>query len=196
MPELSLHLLFTAVDRCSGHARARGHRCSIMGSGDTSCADATPPCRAVPRSAWPKYTRSVSSGLPRWWRLGLAITEVVLAAGLIVAAVTEGGWYWWAGAIAAATLALSTCPCTCVPSVRGVDHLIPRFGQTVRGHPSPSGPSLKLRVIVQAMPLVSAGLLSSFLSVRAHDCFVPNSAWTGSMRLVEALPGTAGLSRT
>ncbi len=27
-------------------------------------------------------------------------------AGLIVAAVTEGGWYWWAGAIAAATLAL------------------------------------------------------------------------------------------
>ena len=43
---------------------------------------------------------------PRWWRLGLAITEVVLAAGLIVAAMTEGGWYWWAGAIAAATLAL------------------------------------------------------------------------------------------
>ena len=32
--------------------------------------------------------------------------EVALAAGLIVAAVTEGGWYWWAGAIAAATLAL------------------------------------------------------------------------------------------
>jgi hypothetical protein len=30
----------------------------------------------------------------------------VLAAGLIVAAMTEGGWYWWAGAIAAATLAL------------------------------------------------------------------------------------------
>jgi hypothetical protein len=30
----------------------------------------------------------------------------VLAAGLIVAAVTEGGWYWWAGAIAAAILAL------------------------------------------------------------------------------------------
>jgi hypothetical protein len=106
MPELSLQLLFTAVDRCSGHARARGHRCSIMRPGDTSCADATPPCRAVLRSAWPKYTRSVSSGFPRWWRLGLAITEVVLAAGLIVAAVTEGGWYWWAGAIAAATLAL------------------------------------------------------------------------------------------
>jgi hypothetical protein len=48
----------------------------------------------------------VSSGLPRWWRLGLATTEVVLAAGLIVAAVTEGGWYWWAGAIVAAILAL------------------------------------------------------------------------------------------
>jgi hypothetical protein len=30
----------------------------------------------------------------------------MLAAGLIVAAVTEGGWYWWAGAIAAAALAL------------------------------------------------------------------------------------------
>jgi hypothetical protein len=49
---------------------------------------------------------SVSAGFPRWSRLGLAITEVVLAAGLIVAAVTEGDWYWWAGAIAAATLAL------------------------------------------------------------------------------------------
>ena len=48
----------------------------------------------------------MSAGFPRWWRLGLAITEVVLAAGLIVAAMTEGGWYWWAGAIAAATLAL------------------------------------------------------------------------------------------
>ena len=42
----------------------------------------------------------------RWWRLGLASTEAVLAAGLIVTAVTEGGWYWWASAIAAATLAL------------------------------------------------------------------------------------------
>jgi hypothetical protein len=50
---------------------------------------------------------SVSTGLfPRWWGLGLAGTEVLLAAGLIVAAVTEGSWYWWAGAIAAATLAL------------------------------------------------------------------------------------------
>ena len=84
---------------------ARGHRSSIMRSGDMSCADATR-CRALPRAAWPKYAHSVSSGFPRWWRLGLAITEVVLAAGLIVAAVTEGGWYWWAGAIAAAILAL------------------------------------------------------------------------------------------
>ena len=48
----------------------------------------------------------MSSAFPRWWRLGLSITEVVLAAGLIVAAVTEGGWYWWAGAIAAVALAL------------------------------------------------------------------------------------------
>jgi hypothetical protein len=48
----------------------------------------------------------VSPEFPQWWRLGLASTEVVLAAGLTVAAVTEGGWYWWAGAIAAATLAL------------------------------------------------------------------------------------------
>jgi hypothetical protein len=30
----------------------------------------------------------------------------LLAAGLVVAAVAEGGWYWWAGVIAAATLAL------------------------------------------------------------------------------------------
>jgi hypothetical protein len=33
-----------------------------------------------------KYAHSVSSGFPRWWRLGLVSTEVVLAAGLIVAA--------------------------------------------------------------------------------------------------------------
>jgi hypothetical protein len=67
----------------------------------------TPPCRALPRGACgPKYAHSVSSGFPRWWRLGLASTEVALAAGLIVAAVTEDGWYWWAGAIAAAALAL------------------------------------------------------------------------------------------
>ena len=46
------------------------------------------------------------SGFPRWWRLGLACTQIALAAGLIVAAVSEGGWYWWAAAIAAATLAL------------------------------------------------------------------------------------------
>ena len=44
--------------------------------------------------------------IPPWWRVGLATTEVALADGLIVAAMTEGGWYWWAGAIAAATLAL------------------------------------------------------------------------------------------
>jgi len=56
--------------------------------------------------ACPRYAHSVSSGFPRWWRLGLTCTEVVLAAGLVVAAVTEGSWYWWAGAIAAATLAL------------------------------------------------------------------------------------------
>jgi hypothetical protein len=56
--------------------------------------------------AWPEYAHSVRSGLPRWWRLGLAITEVVLAAGLVVAAVADGSWYWWAGAIAAAILAL------------------------------------------------------------------------------------------
>jgi hypothetical protein len=60
----------------------------------------------APAGSATKYAQSVSPGFPRWWRLGLAITEVVLAAGLIVAAVTEGGWYWWAGAIAAATLAL------------------------------------------------------------------------------------------
>jgi hypothetical protein len=98
MPDLSLQLL----------VRTRpGHRSPVFddAAGDMSCADATPPCRALPR-AWPKYAQSVSSGFPRWWRLGLATTEVVLAAGLIVAAVTEGGWYWWAGAIAAATLAL------------------------------------------------------------------------------------------
>ena len=73
---------------------------------DKSWADTTPPYRALPRDTWSNYAHSVNSRFPRWWRLGLAITEVVLAAGLIVAAVTEGGWYWWAGAIAAATLAL------------------------------------------------------------------------------------------
>jgi hypothetical protein len=61
----------------------------------------------APAGSATKYAQSVvSSGFPRWWRLGLATTELVLAAGLIVAAVTEGGWYWWAGAVAAATLAL------------------------------------------------------------------------------------------
>ena len=54
-----------------------------------------------------KYAQSVSSGFPRWWRLGLASMQVVLAAGLIVAAVADGAWYWWAGAIAAAALALT-----------------------------------------------------------------------------------------
>jgi hypothetical protein len=39
---------------------------------------------------WPITLHSVSSGFPRWWRLGLAFTEVLLAAGLIVAAMTEG----------------------------------------------------------------------------------------------------------
>jgi hypothetical protein len=85
---------------------ARGHWFWIMRPADMTCADATPPCRSLPRGAWPKYAHSMSSGFPRWWRLGLAGTEVVLAAGLMVAAVTEGDWYWWAGAIAAATLAL------------------------------------------------------------------------------------------
>jgi hypothetical protein len=85
---------------------AYGHQCSITRPGDMSWADPAPPHRALPRDAWPKYAHSVSAGFPRWWRLGLAITEVALAAGLIVAAMTEGGWYWWAGAIAAATLAL------------------------------------------------------------------------------------------
>ena len=48
----------------------------------------------------------MNAGFPRWWRLGLAGTEALLAAGLMVAAVAEGGWYWWAGVIGAATLAL------------------------------------------------------------------------------------------
>jgi hypothetical protein len=48
---------------------------------------------------------SVSAGFPGGGDLGSPLRNV-LAAGLIVAAMTEGGWYWWAGAIAAATLAL------------------------------------------------------------------------------------------
>ena len=56
--------------------------------------------------AWAKYAHSVGSVFPRWWRLALASMQIVLAAGLIVAAVTDGGWYWWAGAVAAAALAL------------------------------------------------------------------------------------------
>ena len=70
-----------------------------------SCSDATP-CRALTSWCLAEYAHTVSSGFPPWWRLGLAITEIVLAAGLMVAAVTEGGWYWWAGAVAAAILAL------------------------------------------------------------------------------------------
>ena len=77
---------------------------------DAGRQPAAPPaerCNArEPRGVCPRYAHSVSSGFPRWWRLGLTCTEVVLAAGLIVAAVTEGSWYWWAAAIAAATLAL------------------------------------------------------------------------------------------
>jgi hypothetical protein len=42
----------------------------------------------------------------RRWQLVLASMEVVLAAALITRAVTEGGWYWWAGAILLAMLAL------------------------------------------------------------------------------------------
>jgi len=41
MPELSLELLLTAVERCSGHAQAHGQRCSIMRQGDMSCTIAT-----------------------------------------------------------------------------------------------------------------------------------------------------------
>jgi hypothetical protein len=82
--------------------------------GSVGLGRASRPSRRVGRDAQnsrhgafgPITLHSVSSGFPRWWRLGLAFTEVLLAAGLIVAAVTEGGWYWWAGAIAAATLAL------------------------------------------------------------------------------------------
>jgi hypothetical protein len=51
---------------------------------ETSCTDVLLYFVAVP-------AHGVSSGFPRWWRLGLASTEVVLAAGLIVAAVTQGG---------------------------------------------------------------------------------------------------------
>ena len=68
---------------------------------------AMPPLHATPYLVILSQIRSQREfRFPRWWRLGLAITEAVLAAGLIVAAVTEGSWYWWAGAIAAATLAL------------------------------------------------------------------------------------------
>ena len=52
-----------------------------------------------------EYAHGVRSRFPPWWRLGLACTEILIAAGLIVAAVSEGGWYWWAAVITAATLA-------------------------------------------------------------------------------------------
>jgi hypothetical protein len=50
----------------------------------------------------------VSSVFRRRWQLVLVPIEVVLAAALITRAVTEGGWYWWAGAIFLAMLALLT----------------------------------------------------------------------------------------
>jgi hypothetical protein len=98
----------------SGPADAAARRCARLTPSACIAANRsrtrTPSnaCNAkrAPAGSATKYAQSVSSGFPRWWRLGLAGTEVVLAAGLIVAAVTEGGWYWWAGAIAAATLAL------------------------------------------------------------------------------------------
>ena len=77
----------------------------MMRSADMSCADATPR-RVLTSWCLAQIRLQREFRVPRWWRLGLATTELVLAAGLIVAAVTEGRWYWWAGAIAAAILAL------------------------------------------------------------------------------------------
>jgi hypothetical protein len=74
----------------AGAGSSRGHRCSIMRPGDMTCADATRPCRAF---SWclAQVRSQREFRVSRWWRLWLASTEVVLAAGLIVAAVTEGG---------------------------------------------------------------------------------------------------------
>ena len=69
---------------------ARGNRCSIMGPGDMSCADAHPSMPRLTSWCWAQIRLHREFRVPQWWRLGLA-RGVVLAAGLIVAAATEGG---------------------------------------------------------------------------------------------------------
>jgi choline dehydrogenase-like flavoprotein len=85
----------------------------------------------------------------------------VPAAGLIVAAVTEGGWCWWAGAIAAATLALinlSVCLLTererCKPPDRRSDLA---YGGVRRGRPCAQN-SLRVHGLVRCR----AGLVGPF----------------------------------
>ena len=62
----------------------------------------------------------------------------MLAAGLIVAAVTEGGWCWWAGAIAAATLALIGLSMCLRTSMSGVHHLFRRSRYDLHQRPRAS----------------------------------------------------------
>ena len=84
MPELSLQLLLTAVDRMlRARSSTRGHRCRSFGRA-TWAAPMQPPCRALPRGAWPKYARSVSSGFPRGWqtRDGSAWALVIAGGGV------------------------------------------------------------------------------------------------------------------
>ena len=53
------------------------------------------------------------------------------------------------------------------------DLLIRRSGQIVRGHPPPSGPSVKPREMVRVVALVPARVAVSVAVSPAHDCFFP-----------------------
>ena len=67
--------------------------------------------------------------------------------------------------------------------------LIRRFGQMVRWHPSPSGPSVRLREMVRVVPLGPAGVAVS----PAHDCFFPKHVRWSSIARASA-PRLPGLS--
>jgi hypothetical protein len=54
---------------------------------------------------WPHYAPQREFKVPPVVATWAPIYGSLLAAGWIVAAMTEGSWYWWAGAIAAATFA-------------------------------------------------------------------------------------------
>jgi hypothetical protein len=58
---------------------------------------------------------------------------------------------------------------------RCADRLIRRYGQIVRAHPPPSGPSVKPREMVRAVALVPARVAVSVAVSPTHDCFFPKA---------------------